>query len=146
MGDHLEVLRGRKPWQPTAETRIVATYNYYDHPTAGVLESHGVKHVFTCVEGVADVAGVWTYTHATDAEIQELESLPSDQLHAALMQFMAHHPTVVAIALEDHGIVASTQQEPQLGSIDDPRALALGTALAFVERLRAETERLTAAV
>lgn len=139
MGDYLQIQEGLRPWCPAPEANVVTTYNFYDVPTSGVLEHHGSKYVFLCVEGVAHPASIWTYTFADDSELAALDEIPGEELYDAVLAFMADRPSMVAIALEGPGVIAATYQEPR----SDAPAMGLvhETVDALLRDLEARFER-----
>lgn len=139
MGDYLQVQEGQRPWRPTPEAKLVTTYNFYNVPTAGVLEHHGANYLFFCVEGIAHPASVWVYTFADDRAVRAFEELPDEQLRDALIAFMADHPSVVAIALEGAGIIRASYQEPR--SEVPPMKLVQETVSELLRQLEDQFER-----
>lgn len=58
---HVELQAGSAPWRPSDASTLVAQYNYFSMPLAGVIGQGDREFFFECIEGQADVVHHWLY-------------------------------------------------------------------------------------
>jgi hypothetical protein len=108
MGDIISIQRGAAPWAPSADAEVVAEYRYYDVPVEGIVRQHGVEFLFACLTGGIDPVSFWIYARVTPEERARLESAADPSSYVELMRGHGFHaPYVLALAVEDVGILAS---------------------------------------
>ena len=102
MADQIAIHAGARPWEPSIDSKVVETYDYYDQPTIGLIRQSGHPYVFRCVELVGDRYSVWAYVLIEDREVERLNE--ADDLRLALAEVTAGKPFTVALADEETGI------------------------------------------
>jgi hypothetical protein len=101
VSDHLELQLGARPWQPTESTQLVTELDFYDMPTAGVLEQGVSPVLFLCVDGHGTHATVWVYAPLQPAEAQALATMQGrEAIDAEMRRIFRSKPVVVALAVD----------------------------------------------
>lgn len=121
MSDQVAIESGHEPWLPTTDAKTGPVLLFHDAPLCGLIEQHGAKFLYWCIEGHAQTWNVWAYTHITEREAQALEA--STDLDAAVSALVDTHLLTIAIAHEDHGLI---------GHVDAVRQSALDPATRFL--------------
>ena len=118
MSDHLELQLGARPWQPTDSTQLVAELDYYDMPTAGLLDQDGFRILFMCVDGHGTHATVWVYAPLEAAEAEGLSTMQGgDAIDAEIRRIFRRKPVVVALAVDGQLRLATSGQLRLQGSV-----------------------------
>jgi hypothetical protein len=105
MGDQISIQQGFPPWQPTEDTELLETYDFYDMPLAGLVLQGGNRYVFWCEAGKTEDSSLWAYLQVDERDLSVLEN--SDDLYTGIVAIRGDKPLVVAISREGHGIVSS---------------------------------------
>jgi hypothetical protein len=109
MADTIQVERWHRPWEPAKDARLLETLNYYDMPLSGIVEQHGVKHLFDCIAGHLEHQHLWVYRCLTDQELAEIEEPDTpERLRSVLDDLLSRGPMTLAVADDDDGIWGST--------------------------------------
>jgi hypothetical protein len=113
MGDAIAIHKGTLPWVPNEfQTRMVEEFHHYDMPLVGVVEQSGVDYLFQCVVGEVEPISIWQYTILHPDERAKLEEASQDELLGLAFDF-SRRAGVLAIAIEDVGIIGSTGFAPE---------------------------------
>ncbi len=84
------------------------TFNFYDQPLQGVIEQGGCKYLFDCLYGHVEGLSLWLYTLVLTTEVDSLLNADSDQEFDRIRwQLHSAEPGLLAIAVEDYGIIVS---------------------------------------
>ena len=111
VSDRLELQLDARPWQPTDGTRLVTELDYYDMPTAGVLEQGGSQFLFMCVDGNGTRITVWVYARMEAAEAEALGAMQGAEAIDAEMRRIFHGRLVVAaLAMDNQVRLAAAMQ------------------------------------
>lgn len=108
MADVIHVEKGYSPWQPASDARLVKEYGYHDFPFAGVIEQHGVRYYFACVDGMNETVNAWVYAQLTADEEAQLDAASPEQFFDS---FEIGGPAVLALAVEGPGVIATHLME-----------------------------------
>lgn len=132
VADVVEIHRGFAPWKPSPDAELVKEYRYYDVPRTGVIEQHGVRYFFTCLDDDPDeLVSIWFYCHLTREDEAVLDSASAAEFDTCV-DFDG--PGLLALAFEEVGIVAAEV-------MDELTSEHLAEAHdALVRRLRSQTE------
>lgn len=105
MADLIEVPIGSEPWEPNA-SRLVTVYHHYNIPLIGVVEQGGTEYLFQCLAESADVS-FWSYSCLETRERQQLDESSDDDEFEDYLPSHAHRPGVLALVVENHGVVGA---------------------------------------
>ncbi|MGH3199672.1 MAG: hypothetical protein ACRDOH_06905 [Streptosporangiaceae bacterium] len=118
MSGHLELQLGARPWRPTDDTRLVTELDYYDIPTAGVLEQRGSPVLFMCVDGHGTNATVWVYAPLQAEEAEALSTMQGGEvIDAEMRRIFRSKPVVVALAVDGQLRLATSGQLRLQGAV-----------------------------
>ena len=135
VNDHLELQLGARPWQPTDGTRLVTELDYYDMPTAGLLEQGNSPVLFMCVDGHGTRVTVWVYAPLETAEAEALgEVQGGEAIDAEIKQIFRTKPMVAALAVDGQLRLAAPMELRRQGSPLRDAALAAVTEQADSEQ------------
>lgn len=105
MADVINIERGFSPWQPSADAHLAKQYQYYEFPMAGVIEQHGTRYFFICIDGADEPVNLWFYGRLSPEDEAKCDQADATDFDSAV-DFSG--PAVLALAVEGPGIVAST--------------------------------------
>jgi len=127
MADVITVDRGARPWRPSADAEVVREYHYFDVPLAGVVCQHNVLYLFYCLSDSVDPVSYWSYSRISQAEMDQLDAIESDQEFETALTTRNTEPVVIALAVEDVGVLRSevVESRSELGSVIDRLAAYL---------------------
>ena len=112
MSDLIELERGRRPWRPLAGAEPILVLHRYNHPLMGVIrEPSGGLHFFECVVGAASPLSLWWYCPITSAEYEQLEDIEAPKIREIISTFLTTRRCVVALSVEDEGLVTAVPVE-----------------------------------
>ncbi len=113
--------RGRPPWLPTEDARIVATYAGSSTPTAGVLEQDGREFFFSRLSRAKhrDDFGSWIYYPARSGQRARIEAVPVPQRQQAFRAEGMTGPLCLAVTddlgnIVDFEVVEADQPDSNL--------------------------------
>ncbi len=109
MGDVIRLEQGFSPWQPASDARLVKEYAYYEVPLSGIIEQHGVRYYFHCVDGDDEPVSLWFYMRVNAEDEARLDAATADDFSTAV-DF--HGPGMLALAIEGPGVVATYLMDP----------------------------------
>jgi hypothetical protein len=113
MADMINIELGAMPWEPTRDSELVETYDYWDQPLAGVIRQHGQAFLFDCLKGVAESESLWAYTPLIGLNQEGLHGAVSD-IRRLIREELRHAGGVtLALEREGSGIVATRQGDGQ---------------------------------
>jgi hypothetical protein len=104
MADVIHIQRGFAPWQPAPDAVLVKEYQYYEMPTRGVIEQHGVRFLFICAPPSDDELTGWVYFHLSPREEEMLDNATPEEFENAIVHT---GPCVMAFAVDGLGVVRS---------------------------------------
>jgi hypothetical protein len=143
MADTIQVQRWSRPWEPAGDARLVRELDYWDMPLAGVIEQHGVQHLFACLAGHLSSTHLWLYRSLTNAELAQIERTKEpEELRGVVDELLAPGGSMVlAIADDDAGILGATT----IDSLEDAELRAAIRRISedlnvYLEEKRAEAE------
>lgn len=102
MADVIHVERGFSPWQPAPDAHLVKEYQYYEVPTRGVIEQHGIRYFFACLAGADDTVSAWIYIRIDPKTEARLDASAFEEFDTVGFD----GPAVMALAVEGPGVVA----------------------------------------
>lgn len=105
--EHIAIEQGRQPWAPSPGCETVDTFHFYDLPLIGIVRQAQQLHLFRCLEGHAAPYSLWAYVNVSPDEAAQLRAATSEEFDDVVSALTAKRPTVVALAHENAGIVAS---------------------------------------
>jgi hypothetical protein len=131
----LELRIGSRPWQPTDSTRLLTELDFYDMPTAGVLEQGTSKSLFMCVDGHGTPFTVWVYAPLEADEAAALTSMHGGEAIDAEIGRLFHTKPLIAVLAVNREIRLATSNPLQL------KTLALRDAAVRAVTDQAESEQ-----
>jgi hypothetical protein len=119
VNNHLELRLGARPWQPTDSTRLVTELDFYDMPTAGILEQAGSPVLFICVDGQGTHVTVWVYAPLEVAEAEALAAMQGrEAVESEMKRLFRSKPWVAALAVDGQLRLAAPPMQLRLkGSV-----------------------------
>lgn len=108
MADVIHIVKGFSPWQPDADAELAKTYQYYEIPTAGIIDQHGTRFFFFCVDGAEDSVSLWFYSWISPALEDAIDAADSESFFE-VAEFDG--PSTMALAVEGLGIVVDVVLE-----------------------------------
>jgi hypothetical protein len=118
VSDHLELQFGARPWQPTESTRLLTELDFYDIPTAGVLEQGGSPVLFMCVDGHNTRFTVWVYALLGIADAEVLSTIQgSEAIDTEMKRIFRSEPLFAALAVDGRLRLAAPMQIQLGGSV-----------------------------
>lgn len=107
MSDLIELERGRLPWRPTPNSKMIEVLHRYDHPLMGVLEVNGTAYLFECIVGVESPLSGWWYVMLAPSDLEDLDKLAGDDLRTWITELARTRRHVIALAVEGEGIAVT---------------------------------------
>jgi hypothetical protein len=116
MADHLEVVPGHAPWEPSTDAKLVKTYHRYGVPLVGLIDRHGDTYLFVRRYRGEESLSVWLYAPVASDDVARLDAAAPAQddsvrarneFAALLDEVEARGYNLYALTNEDSGVVAT---------------------------------------
>jgi len=134
MSDVIRVAHGQTPWQPYG-SEVIEVFNFYDQPLMGIIRQDGCLYLFDCLYGHVEGLSLWLYSLIQESDAQELANASADEFDHIRGRLHASERGVMAIAIDDVGIVANGLVENVPESISEVVGILVDEYLEIVRRM-----------
>lgn len=100
----VELQAGSAPWRPSDASILVAQYNYFSMPLAGVIGQGDREFFFECIEGQADDPHHWVYLPLFSADRARIEAASFSEF-TGVVDSLDWSEAVFAVATDRDGLV-----------------------------------------
>jgi hypothetical protein len=129
---------GHRPWRPTDDAELVATWDFYDMPLSGAFQTgEGRMWAFLCEEGELSGWNLWTYVPVEPLEVKLIDA--AEDPDEVIEELRRMRPYVLAVANDYQGLVHAVEINPR----EEPFPTVIAAAQAsFPSELMVELKHL----
>ncbi|MDH2429040.1 hypothetical protein [Sphaerisporangium sp. TRM90804] len=130
MSDQIHLRFGAQPWTPADTATLVKVYDRHDRPVTGLIEQHGRRYLFDCVEGQVWDVNVWAYGCVTESDVRDLDAAEGTVFAKTVDAIFKAGTVTAAVAVGDKLEIALTVEPETLR-----RGVYIGIMGAVVDKL-----------